>query len=135
GEKEHVAYCGIIDLDGDGRPDNEEFVRILERNNLVIDAYLDLKTGTIKNRPGSEGIDFRTKFLIVGSDAPLVGNVKKMIDQAKEKSVQLIDARMFLNLIGVKPPRNPAPPAYTMVNLGGEGALAPKNQDDNIPMP
>lgn len=135
GEKEHVAYCGIIDLDGDGRPDNEEFVRILERNNLVIDAYLDLKSGTIKNRAGTDGIDFRTKFLIVGADAPQIGGVAKMMQQAKEKGVQLIDARMFLNLIGVKPPRHPAPPAYTMVNIGGEGEKAPKNQDDNIPMP
>lgn len=117
GGKEHVAYAGIIDLDGDGRPNNEEFVRILEKNNLTIDAYLDLKTGEIKG----PGIGFKTKFLIVGSDAPIVGNVKKMMDQAKEKGVQLIDARMFLNLIGVKPPKNPAPPAYTTVTLGGEG--------------
>lgn len=135
GEKEHVAFAGIIDLDGDGRPDNENFVRILERNNLAIDAYLDLKTGEIKRRPGSNGIDFKTKFLIIGSDAPIVGNVRVMIDQAKEKGVQLIDARMFLNLIGVKPPRGAAPPAYTTVNLGGEGALAPKKEDDGAPMP
>jgi len=134
GEKEHVAYAGIIDLDGDGRPDNEDFVRILERNNLVIDAYLDLKTGEIKRRPGSEGIDFRTKFLIIGSDAPQVGNVAVMIKQAKEKGVQLIDARMFLNLIGVKPPKNPAPPAYTTVQLGGEGSKNP-GDPDAPPMP
>ena len=130
GEKEHVAYAGIIDLDGDGRPDNEAFVRILERNNLVVDAYLDLKSGEIKRRPGSTGIDFKTKFLIIGSDAPLVGNVAVMIKQAKEKGVQLIDGRMFLNLIGIKPPTKPAPPAYTTVSLGGEGSLAPKKEDN-----
>jgi hypothetical protein len=131
GEKEHVAFAGIIDLDGDGRPNNEEFVRILEKNNLVIDAYLDLKSGEIKGR----GIDFKTKFLIVGSDAPVVGNVKTMVDQAKEKAVQLIDARMFLHLIGVKPPKNPAPPAYSSVTLGKEGALAPKDPDAPVPPP
>jgi hypothetical protein len=132
GEKEHVAYAGIIDLDGDGRPNNEEFVRILEKNNLVIDAYLDLKTGQVKGR----GIDFKTKFLIVGSDAPVVGNVKTMIDQAKEKNVQLIDARMFLHLIGVRPPKNPAPPAYSSVILGREGEKAPKDPDaPEVPMP
>jgi hypothetical protein len=127
GEKEHVAFAGIIDLDGDGRPDNEDFIRILERNNLVIDSYLDLKTGEIKKRPGTNGIDFKTKFLIIGSDAPQVGNVAKMMEQAKEKGVQMIDARMFLSLIGVKPPKNPAPPAYTTVTLGGEGT---KNTGD-----
>src|SRR5262249_50912838 len=99
GEKEHVAFAGIIDLDGDGRPDNETFIRILEKNNLVVDAYLDLKTGEIKKRAGNTGgdtgVEYRTKFLIIGTDAPLVGNVKKMIDDAKEKSVQVIDARTF----------------------------------------
>jgi hypothetical protein len=135
GGKEHVAFAGIIDLDGDGRPNNEEFVRILEKNNLTIDAFLDLKSGTIKGR----GIDFKTKFLIIGSDAPIVGNVKTMIDQAKEKGVQLIDARMFLNLIGVKPPKNPAAPAYATVTLGMEGVKNKGEEGDGgmppVPMP
>jgi hypothetical protein len=133
GEKEHVAFAGIIDLDGDGKPDNENFIRILERNNLVIDAYLDLKTGEIKKRPGTNGIDFKTKFLIIGSDAPQVGNVKVMMDQAKEKGVQLIDARMFLALIGIKPPKNPAPPAYTTVTLGGEGSKNVDPEKEGMP--
>jgi hypothetical protein len=127
GEPEHVAYAGIIDLDGDGRPDNEAFVRILEKNNLKVDAYLDLKSGEIKG-----GITFKTKLLIIGSDAPLVGGVKTMIAQANEKNVKLIDARMFLALIGVKPPKNPAPPAYSTVTLGGEGS---KNFDPEAPPP
>jgi hypothetical protein len=127
GEPEHVAYAGIIDLDGDGRPDNEAFVRILEKNNLKVDAYLDLKSGEIKG-----GIQWKTKLLIIGSDAPLVGGVKTMINQAHEKNVKLIDARMFLALIGVKPPRNPAPPAYNTVTLGGEGS---KNIDPEAPPP
>jgi len=127
GEREHVAYAGIIDLDGDGRPDNEQFVRILERNNLKVDAYLDLKTGEIRG-----AIDWKTKLLIIGSDAPIVGNVKVMMQQAKEKGVQMIDARMFLALIGIKPPKNPAPPEYGRVTLGGEGS---KNVDPEAPMP
>jgi len=125
GEAEHVAYAGIIDLDGDGRPDNEAFVRILEKNNLKVDAFLDLKTGEIKGR-----IDYKTKLLIIGSDAPLVGGVKTMIAQAQEKNVKTVDARMFLALIGVKPPKNPAPPAYNTVTLGGEGS---KNFDPEAP--
>ena len=133
GGKEHIAFAGIIDLDGDGRPDNEAFIKILENNNLIIDAYLDLKTGQVVNR-GSTGMDFRTKFLVIGSDAPMRGNVKKMIEEAKEKGVQVIDARKFLNLIGVKPPAGPAAPAYTTVNLGG--GEAPKDpMDPAVPMP
>ena len=70
GEREHVAFAGIIDLDGDGRPDNEQFIKILEKNNLIVDAYLDLKTGTIKGKKMTTA----TQLRVVGSDAPAVGN-------------------------------------------------------------
>jgi len=130
GEKEHVAFAGIIDLDGDGRPDNEAFVRILEKNNLIVDAYLDLKTGQIKGT----GMTTGTRFLIIGSDAPAIGNLKKMVAQGKELGVQQIDARLFLNLIGVKPPRHPAPPAYSGVNLGTPGEVGGAKEGD-APMP
>lgn len=116
--KDHVAYCGIIDLDGDGLPNNEEFVRILEKNNVVVDAYLDLKTGEIKGT----GIKPSTKFLILGPDAPEVGKVKDMINMAKDKGVQVIDARKYLKLIGVALPANPFPPRYSTTNIVGDGA-------------
>jgi len=129
GEKEHVAFAGIIDLDGDGRPDNEAFIKILERNNLEVDSYLDLKTGEIKGKKMTTA----TRFLVIGSDAPSVGNLRKMVADAKELGVQQIDARLFLNLIGVKPPKNPAPPAYTSVNLGTDAA--PPAGGPDAPMP
>ncbi|HKB02006.1 MAG TPA: hypothetical protein VKD90_07280, partial [Gemmataceae bacterium] len=59
GAKEHVAFAGIIDLDGDGKPDNENFLAILKRNNLDVDAFLDLKSGVIKGK-----INPSTQFLI-----------------------------------------------------------------------
>jgi hypothetical protein len=124
--KEHVAFAGIIDLDGDGLPNNEEFVRILERNGLVLDAYLDIKTGELRNR--GNGMNLRTKFLIIGTDAPQTGKIAEMQKRAKELGIQQIDASKFLALIGVKPPANPAPPAYNSrgVELGkDESATAP----------
>ena len=39
---------------------------------------------------------------------------------------------MFLALIGIKPPKNPAAPAYNTVTLGGEGSL---NKGDPEAMP
>ena len=128
--KEHVAFAGIIDLDGDGLPNNEEFVRILERNGLVIDSYLDIKTGEERKR--GNGMTLRTKFLIVGTDAPQTGKIAEMMKRAKELGVQQIDAAKFLALIGVKPPANPAPPAYNTrgVELGkDESGLDPKAAD------
>ena len=123
-ERVRVAYCGIIDLDGDGLPNNEEFVRILEKNNVTIDAYLDLKTGEIKG----PGMKPSTKFLILGPDAPEVGKVKEMMNQAKDRGIQIIDARKFLKLIGIALPSNPIPPRYSTTNIVGDGA-APKKDD------
>ncbi len=120
--REHVAFAGIIDLDGDGLPDNEEFIRMVERNGVIVDAFLDLKTGEVKKRQG--GMSLRTKFLIVGTDVPPVGKVKEMMAQAKELGVQLIDAPKFMALIGVKPPTNAAAPQYGKVNLGVDGPPA-----------
>jgi hypothetical protein len=124
-ERETVAFAGIIDLDGDGRPDTEAFINVLNKNNLKVAAHLDLKTGEIKGR-----LDFGTRLLILGSDVPLVGNVKKMVDEAKAKNIPMVDVRRFLNLVGVRPPRNPAPPEYTRVTLGREGIL---NKDPEAP--
>lgn len=119
--KEHVAYCGIIDLDGDGLPNNEEFVKILEKNNVVLDAFLDLKKGEIVKR--GDGMTLRTKFLVVGTDAPQVGKIAEMMKEAKDKGVQLIDARKFLWLIGVRPPQNAQRPYYAGVNVVGDAPL------------
>jgi len=132
GEKEHVAFAGIIDLDGDGRPDTEAFIRMLERNNLIVDAYLDLKTGEIKGKGMTSG----TRFLILGADAPVeVGRVKTMVKAAKTNGSQIIDSRVFMSLIGIKPPRNATPPNYPGVNLGPaeDTPAAPKEGD--APMP
>jgi len=107
---EHVAFAGIIDLDGDGLPNNEEFIRILEKNGVVIDSYLDIKTGEERKR--GNGMNLRTKFMIIGTDAPITGKIAEMQKRAKELGVQQIDAARFLALIGIKPPANPAPPAY-----------------------
>jgi hypothetical protein len=117
GQKEHVALAGIVDLDGDGRPDTEQFIRLLEKNNLIVDAYLDLKTGQIKER--GTGMNSGTRFLILGTDAPTgVGAIEEMVQAAKENGSQIIDSRVFMGLIGIKPPKGAAPPNYPGVNLG-----------------
>jgi hypothetical protein len=133
GEKEHVAFAGIIDLDGDGRPDTEAFLNLLKKNNLIVDSWLDLKTGQIKGK----GMNSGTKFLILGSEAPVeVGGIKTMVKKAKENGTQIIDSRVFMSLIGVKPPRNAAPPNYPGVNLGtSEDAGAPAKEGDAAPKP
>ncbi|MEZ6140838.1 MAG: hypothetical protein R3B84_09725 [Zavarzinella sp.] len=113
-KRTRVSFAGVIDLDGDGTDDSQEFIRILEKNNTIVDSYLDLRTGTIKG----PGMSLSTNFLIMANDAPAGGNFSKMEDQAKKLGVQMIDARRFLVLIGVKLPKNPLPANYG-VNSGG----------------
>jgi hypothetical protein len=125
--KNEIAFAGIIDLDGDGLPDNEAFVRILEKNNAVVTEYLDLKTGEIRTKTG--GMSVRTKFLIIGSDAPTAGKIKVMMDKAKELGVQIVDARRFLTFLGVPMPKHPARPFYGSVNIGETNFAAPKDPD------
>src|SRR5262245_77221 len=125
GAKEHAALAGIIDLDGDGKPDNDNFRAILKRNNRDVDAFLDLKSAVIKGK-----IKPSTQFLIVGTGAPMVGNIKKMVDEANQMKIPVVDSRRFLAVIGVKPPVSPAPPAYTSVTVGGEGSKPRRNQDE-----
>jgi hypothetical protein len=132
GEKEHVAFAGIIDLDGDGRPDTEAFIDLLTKNNLVVDSWLDLKTGQIKGK----GMNSGTRFLLLGTGAPVeVGGIKTMVNKAKANGVQVLDARVFMSLIGVKPPHNPATPNYASVNLGQteEGGAAKEGDAANPP--
>jgi hypothetical protein len=73
-----------------------------------------------------------TRFLILGTDAPVeVGRVKKMVKAARANGSQVIDSRVFMSLIGVKPPKGAAPPNYASVNLGPaeDDGSAPKDGD------
>jgi hypothetical protein len=60
--KQHVAIAGLIDLTGDGTNDTRELVRGLEKQGIVVDAYLDLKDLKAKG----PGMSAKTTFLILG---------------------------------------------------------------------
>jgi hypothetical protein len=46
--KQHVAIGGLIDLSGNGRDELAEFMRLLEKQGVIVDAYQDLREGVIK---------------------------------------------------------------------------------------
>jgi hypothetical protein len=114
-KKKHVAIAGLIDLDADGRDDLNDFLRILQRQNVAVDAYLDPKDGSIKG----PGITVNTDYLIIGEGtdlAQLASRDKETRDKltqsmaeiqrrAKENGVQLIGLRKYLDLIGFRVPR------------------------------
>jgi hypothetical protein len=118
--REHVAVAGLIDLNGDGRDDTAEFVRDLERQNVVVDAYLDLKDLSVKG----PGLSFKTTYLVIG-EVPEFGSetnilkegdirfervreihnkVTDMRTQAVRLGTTVVPLRRFMALMGFKLP-------------------------------
>jgi hypothetical protein len=127
--KKHVAIAGAIDLTGDGRDSLPEFIRTLERQGIVVDAYLDTKDFTVKGH----GMDVNTDLLIVGPtprnllDArgadkelreKLDEGIKKMMKEAVLNGVRIRGLRQYLEEIGYK-----VPPG-----LSDEGAYVPSSK-------
>ncbi|MBX7105447.1 MAG: hypothetical protein K1X57_15285 [Gemmataceae bacterium] len=123
-QREHIALAGIFDLDGDGRDDTPELIRNLERQGIVVDAWLDLKDRTIKG----PGITERTTYLVLGESPKLAeslarqraalgdnaivqayeqvsGKIATMQEAAKEKGVQPVAYRRYLTLVGYQLPK------------------------------
>jgi len=113
--KKHVAIAGIIDLTGDGRDSLPEFMRTLERQNVVVDAYLDPKDLSVKGR----GLSVQTDYLIVGSglefltdsrdkNAEYLKKLEKgitdMRKEAERNGVRVIGLGKYLDLIGYRLP-------------------------------
>ena len=111
----HVALAGVMDLTGDGRDSLPEFMRNLQRQNIVIDAWLDPKDGSIKG----DGITVRTDYLIVGESQEFTetareksGDFQKKLDasrkqmeaQAAKNGVQIVPLHKYLEMIGYRLP-------------------------------
>ncbi len=117
--KKHVALVGVIDLTGDGRDSTYELIRNLDRQNVVVDAYVDPREKVIKG----PGITVQTDFLIVGSSPREItgegheaqkdaqrrqeAEEAKLVKQAKENGVQQINLRDYLESIGYRLPQTP----------------------------
>jgi hypothetical protein len=139
--RQHVAVTGLVDLTGEGRDNTAEFVRQLQRQGVIIDAYLDMKDISVKGK----GIDRQTDYLILGFVPDFQGSetakdddprakrrqaiVKEMEDmkaKAVENGVTLISLRKFMVMsgypvpagVGIETPASSARPAA----LSGGGA-------------
>jgi hypothetical protein len=112
--KRHVAVAGLVDLVGAVRdPEGglEDFLRMLEREDMVVDAWVDLKDYSVKG----PGITVQTDYLVVGDNPEaadrdvqgaqrLEAATQKLKEQARENGVQVISLRKFLELIGHRVP-------------------------------
>jgi hypothetical protein len=143
--KKHVAIVGLVDLSGEGRGDLFEFMRSLERQNIVVDAYQDPKDGSMKGK-----ITYQTDSLIIGDvpDSPLAGKGagkaveaalagrKHMEEEAKKYGVPSIGLPRYLESIGYRLPhsmRSERPSLYTPDRYRPD--QAPRLGDDKGPPP
>jgi hypothetical protein len=140
--KKHVAVAGLIDLTGDGRDSLYEFMRNLDRQNVVVDAYLDPKDGSVKGK-----ITFRTDFLILG-DVPdpsgrtkitsdtekrLLAGRNEMINEAKKYGVRNVGLMGYLEMIGYRMPSGPRDERPIRYNPDLRPDTTPRLGGDNPP--
>ena len=118
GRKTGIAILGIIDMDADGIPDNDEFKRLVERWGGVIAAEVDLKTFKPIGRITTE-----TDWLVEGKipepvdagtveagDAANIRNAilaatNKFRKEASVNSVRPVNVHNFLAYMGHRPVR------------------------------
>ena len=148
-QREHVALAGIIDLNGDGIDDTPELIRQLEKQGVVVDAWVDLKSRSIKG----PGMTERTTYLVLGETPvppqvvdesnPLVmattevlGKMSAMKQKAKDLGVEPVQYRRFLALIGYRLPKMLQPGEYSASSyLQGGGSKKPDDGKDKDKQP
>ncbi len=116
--RKRIAIMGIVDLTGDGKDQIYELIGQLERQGVLVDAYLDPSTLEIRNTPG---ITPKTDLLIIGDGIDSVKAPRGVINEkmallnksinemrlaAKENGVISVDLRKYLEMSGYRVPKN-----------------------------
>jgi hypothetical protein len=139
--KKHVAVAGLVDLTRGARnPESglADFLRQLERQNIVVDAWLDPRDFTVKG----PGITVQTDYLVEGEGLDFFGDsrsrdielskkltkaMQDMKDQAARNGVAVIGLRKYLEMIGYRLPPHLAEPSNV--------SPAYKPRPDQLPPP
>ena len=66
-----MAVAGIVDLNGEPRNAMADFVRFLEKQNMVVDAIIDLHTLEVRGK-----INVQTDYLIMGGGGGYPGRIE-----------------------------------------------------------
>ena len=143
--RKRIAIMGVIDLTGDGKDQIYELIGQLERQGVLVDAFLDPATLEIRNTPG---ISPKTDLLIIGDGidsvkAPrgivnekltqLTKATNEMRQQAKENGVAQIDLRKYLEMSGFRVPKNyyqMGPSTTPVFTIKPNPKGAPVNKDE-----
>jgi hypothetical protein len=102
--EQHVVIAGRIDMHGiKGEDDFEEFQRLLKRQNVVVDGYVDPLDGSIKGKM-TVGTDYLVLGDLQGVKEAGAASIKDMQNQARSLGVHIIGAREFLESMGYRTP-------------------------------
>ncbi len=116
-ERKRVAIAGLVDLGGEGIDSSEDFRRLLARQNVIVDAFIDTK-GKLPEIKGEVGSN--TDYLVLADTLEGVKHdkvrdkefrdrfdklVRDMRARAQANGVTIISLRRYLDMIGYQPPR------------------------------
>lgn len=146
--RERVAIAGLIDLDGDGVDDTHEFIKQLQKMNIDVDAWLDLKDLKVKG----SGMSLQTSYLILGptpeidatmaardGDArtarrgEIISKMSEIQNEADRMGIEKISIKRFLAKIGYRLPRGATSttlPNYDSRGGVNIGAPSPESKED-----
>jgi hypothetical protein len=114
--KKRVALAGIADLGTEQAYTNEDFRRLLTRQSVVLDSYIDTKDDKAPKLVGP-GITINTDYLILGEGLEAAGHpqarnkdyaaqYEKLMTQlrlqARENGVTVIPISRYLDMIGYR---------------------------------
>lgn len=148
GQKESIAISGLVMMDYDDTPDNEQFKRIVQLAGGKIDAEADPKTGQVKGQ-----ITAKTGWLVIGdipkaSESglnPELDRLSKRLQeadqilkkQADDNGVRVVSVLNFINYLGVNVPVDavPAGSEYELLRTGGPRNRRPEEKGSVLERP
>jgi len=102
GEKKRFAIAGFIDINGDGRSDQQQLINLITMNGGVIDCQTDPSGKMIGQ------MSYNTRYLVLG-DRPtasgqqgVIAGYSRMMDDAKKFNVKTIPVAELLQQMGWK---------------------------------
>lgn len=100
GDRRRFALLNFVDMDGDGKSDQQELINIIRTSGGVVDAYIDDQG----NRHGEVTAD--TDLLVIGDEPPddtpadVINARSQFLREAEDLAVQKISVRDLLRRIG-----------------------------------
>jgi hypothetical protein len=102
GGAQHVVIAGRIDMHGTKGDDVAEFKRLLDRQNVVVDGFVDLAgDGSLKGK-----LTVGTDYLVLGDitdlkdGLPAQKTIQDLQEAARRNGVRIVTARDFLDSMG-----------------------------------